>query len=114
MSLLHDPFGRAGIPRDFDRAGRVRLIAEVAAALLDGRDPGRVAALFVGGALEAWLQEGGRVGDLERVFLKVAAPERSRLTPGRLWERECCAATATGTEERRTMDPPPAKDLPKT
>ncbi len=94
----HDPFGRSRLPADFTREDRVRLLDEVALALLEGRRPSRAAELFVGGALWSWLREGGRVGSLERDFLKVTAPRRSTLTARRLWERER-SSTCRGTSD---------------
>lgn len=106
---LHDPFGRSALPSGFTREDRVQLIAECAEALLHGRLPSGPARLFVGGALQAWLREGGRVGDLERSYFRVTQRERSRLTPQRLFAR--CASTATreddeGTMEASTLDEP--------
>ena len=95
--LPSDPFGRVRKPAAFDRAGRVRLCAELAEALLAGEPMPREAALFVGAALQAWLTDGG---SLEH-HLGVVGPRRSRLTPARLYERlraegaDCCAPTAT-------------------
>ena len=51
-----------------DRAGRVRFLREAAEALLDGKVPEREAAIFLGGAIAAWLELGG---SLEHDFLKV-------------------------------------------
>jgi len=101
MPLPHDPFNRSRLPVGFDRADRVRLIAEAAEALLEGRMPDPAARLFLGGALRAWLTDGGRVGDLERRYLKVTQRERSTLTPQRLFARS--ARTATPDGELGTM-----------
>ncbi|MCL4182155.1 MAG: hypothetical protein KJ011_01755 [Burkholderiaceae bacterium] len=87
---------------DFSREDRVRLIAEAAEALLDGRLPRPAARLFVGGALQAWLREGGRCGALERDFLKVTQRQRSRLSPQRLYAR--CARTATDDAAADTVE----------
>lgn len=106
---MHDPFGRSALPPTFDREARVRLIAECATALLAGRPPGAAARLFVGGALQAWLREGGRCGALERDFLRVTQRERSRLTPQRLYAR--CASTATGQDDPGTMKSSTTGDL---
>jgi hypothetical protein len=100
--LPADLFGRSRLPADFSREGRVRLIAEAAAALLDGRLPDAPARLFLGGALQAWLREGGRCGALERDYLRVTQRERSRLTPQRLFAR--CARTATDADDDATMN----------
>jgi hypothetical protein len=54
-----DPFGRTELPAAIDRESRVRLLGEVFAALLAGEPPSRGAALFVGGAGMAWLENGG-------------------------------------------------------
>ena len=70
------------VPAVLDRAARVRLLAEVFQALLDGRLPSRAAALFVAGGGLAWLENGG---DLLRAYWKVAAPRASHHTPTRLW-----------------------------
>jgi hypothetical protein len=56
----------------------VRLILEVANALLQGRLPSWEAAVFVGGALLAWLASGGR---LEKDHFKVTASIGSKRTP---------------------------------
>ena len=64
-----------------DRARRVRLIGETAQGLLAGRLPAHDAALFVGGALMSWLENGG---SLERDFLKVVKAKSHR-TPRAIW-----------------------------
>jgi hypothetical protein len=102
---FHDPFGRSALPPDFSREHRIQLIGEAAQALLQGRLPSPAARLFIGGALDAWLQQGGRLGALERDFLKVSAPARSTLTPARVHARICSARRATGDGEEATMDP---------
>ena len=66
----------------FDRAARVKLLAEMAAALLAGRKPSRASALFVGGALSAWLENGG---SLERQYFRVSARRGSHHTAAALW-----------------------------
>lgn len=104
---LHDPFGRSQMPAGFSRADRVKLIAEAAAALLDGRLPEPAARLFVAGALDAWLRQGSRCGSLERDFLKVTQRERSTLTPQRLYARECSARRATTDDEDGTLEGTP-------
>jgi len=113
---LLDPFGRTRLPGDFSREGRIALINEVAQALLDGRTPTREGALFVGAALGTWLREGGRCGALERDFLRVAAPPRSTLTAGRMFQRmqaaEGSACRATPEVDVDTM--PGIDDEPST
>lgn len=103
MPLPHDPFNRSRLPAGFDRADRVRLIAEAAEALLEGRMPDPAARMFVGGALVAWLRDGGRIGALERDFLKVAAPRSSRHTASELWRRQCSSRGATHDGELGTI-----------
>ena len=100
--LPADPFGRSHLPPAFDRAARVRLIDELARALLEGREPSAAARLFVAGALSAWLRDGGRCGSLERDFLRVTQRERSKLTPQRLLAR--CASTATDDDGGDTKE----------
>lgn len=87
MTTPHDPFGRSRLPSDFTREQRVRLLAEVADALLSRRTPSVEAAMFVGGALAAWLESGGGVGSLERDHLRVVPPKGSRLTPTEVLRR---------------------------
>lgn len=93
---LHDPFGRAQLPDDHDRAGRVRLLSTAFRALLAGEPVPRPAALFLGAAGMAWLELGA---SFERDHLRVTGPRRSRLTPAALYARqlaaERCARTAT-------------------
>ena len=100
--MLNDPFGRSRLPATFDREGRVRLVAEAARILLDHGGP---AALFVGGALSAWLQEGGRLGALERDFLRVSAPWRSNATPSRIWAATRSATSEDGTSKMEPSQP---------
>lgn len=97
--MLLDPFNRTRLPQGFDRAGRVALLAEVFEALVEGRQPSREAALFVGGGGLSWLQAGG---DLLGDFWKVKAPAGSHHTPARLWQ-ECSSRGATGPDEDETM-----------
>ena len=108
MSLPADPFGRSRPPPGFTREDRVRWIHEVAAALLAGLALApRAAALFVGGALDGWLREGRRVGDLERCFLKTAQKERSHLSAQVLSRRLRVATTTapTNSETIRSDEP---------
>lgn len=100
--IPHDPFGRSSLPAGFDRAERVRLIAEAAAALLRGELPAPAARLFLAGALSAWLREGTRCGSLERDFLRVTPRERSTLTPQRLLAQSS-ASRATPDTGRDTV-----------
>jgi len=88
----HDPFGRSALPAAFSREDRVRLLREVADALIGGRAPDRAAALFVGGALDAWLHGGGGLGALERDYLRVTPPRGSHRT---------AAAVAQADERQR-------------
>src|SRR5690349_11614652 len=77
-----DPFGRpSAAPLDVTREGRVYLLAEAARALLAGRRPPPAAALFLGGAIGAWLAQGG---DLDKDFLRVRAPRGSHRRPDRI------------------------------
>lgn len=103
---LHDPFGRSRLPVGFDRESRVRLIARAAEALLAGRLPDAPARLFLASALQAWLREGGRVGALERDYLRVAAPRSSRHTASELWRR-CSSRGTTDDGALGSIDPLP-------
>ena len=109
--LPADPFGRrCERPSGFTREDRVRLVAEVADALLAGEIPSAPARLFVGAALSGWLAEGGRLGALERDFLHVAAPARSTATPSRLWARLRSDVRGTGDGDADTVVPSPSPE----
>ena len=103
MTLPLDPFGRSAMPSGFTREDRVRLIHQAAEALLAGRLPDPAARLFLAGALRAWLENGGRIGELERTYLRVAAPRRSTMTPSRVWARDCSTRRATDDQAGGTM-----------
>jgi hypothetical protein len=79
-SALTAVMGRSA-PAMLDRAGRIRLIGEAAQSLRDEKMPSREAALFLGGALLAWLENGG---DLERQYLQVTK-RASHHTPAVIW-----------------------------
>ncbi len=83
-----DPFGRARLPSGFTREHRIRLLREVADALIAGRRAPREAELFVGSALDAWLREGGGIGALERDYLMTTPPRGSRRTPAEILRHE--------------------------
>jgi hypothetical protein len=78
--LPPDPFGRpVSVPtRDLTRREKVRMIQRVAARLLE---LGGANNLFVGGALDAWLENGG---DLVRHYLRVSPDRGSKRTPQRI------------------------------
>ena len=81
----------------------MRLLAELADDLLAGRMPSREAALFVAGALSAWLRDGRRCGDLERAYLRVTPREHSTVTPQRLHARGS-ARRATADDDAATVE----------
>jgi hypothetical protein len=63
------------------REDRVRLLGEFAEAVLAGREPDRAAAIFLAGALRAWLERGGSLeGDYLRVHQR-----GSHRTPSAIW-----------------------------
>ena len=64
-------------PRSTSREGRIELLAEVARALLDGRQPSREAASWLGSALTAWARAGGPI---ER-HLRITAKRGSHRVP---------------------------------
>lgn len=68
------------MPGDFTRTGRVGLLKQAADALVRGEAPTTEAALWLGGALQAWLAS-GRPGELERKYLRVRAPRGCHHTP---------------------------------
>jgi hypothetical protein len=94
----NDLFGRSKAPSTATREGRVRMLGELAGALLAGNPPDRAAALFLGGALLAWLEHGG---SLERDFLKVIKPKSHR-TPRAIWS-ELRGAVAHQDEGRDSL-----------
>lgn len=67
--------------RSESRTGKIEMIGEVAEALFSDKTPSRDAALFVGGALLAWLTRGG---SLEKDYFKVVKA-KSHLTPSAIW-----------------------------
>lgn len=96
MSFPHDPFGRsrlpesAQLPTDFDtREHNVRLLREIADALIADRRPSREAELYLAGALDSYLTKTkrGGIGCLERDHLKITPPKGSRLTAAELLKR---------------------------
>lgn len=80
-AALAQALGANRVPAALSREGRVRLLGEAFAALLENRLPSREAALFLGGAGEAWLTHGG---DLARDHLKVIKP-KSKRTAAAIW-----------------------------
>jgi hypothetical protein len=66
-----------------EREARVKMLGEAFSALLAGRPPSRDAALFLGGAGMAWLENGG---SLERDYFKVTKPKSHR-TPAFIWQQ---------------------------
>lgn len=80
---LNDLFSRSRLPARLSREGRVQLLGQLAKALLSDKRPDRDAALFLAGALLAWLEHGG---DLERDYLRVSATAGSHRTPAAIWE----------------------------
>lgn len=61
---------------------RVKLLGEAFQALLDGKLPSREAALFLGGAGMAWLEQGGRL----EAYLNIIKA-RSHRTPAAIWQQ---------------------------
>lgn len=104
-SRRHDPFGRSALPAGFSREDRVRLLREVADALLADRPPDRAAALFVGSAFDAWLTRGGGLGALERDYLGVTPPRGSHRTAAAIHRDERAAAAAERRLRQDDMDP---------
>ena len=81
-TALQRALGRSRVPLSATLEGRVCLLAAAAEALLKDELPGKEARLFLGGALNAWLQNGG---DLSRDFLKVVRPKSHR-TASRIFQ----------------------------
>ena len=85
-------------PPAHDRRARVKLIAEAAQILLKD---GSQAALFTGGALLKWLQEGG---NLERDYFQVAARAGSHHTASYLYQ-DSSSRGGLGEREVDKLDP---------
>ncbi|MBY0427873.1 MAG: hypothetical protein K2Q32_01485 [Alphaproteobacteria bacterium] len=96
--LNHEPLtnalGGQCLPATLTREGRVRLLGKAFKDLLEGRIPSSDAALFLGGAGMAWLEQGG---SFERDYLKVVKPKSHR-TPTVIW-REVQAHQDEGRTE---------------
>jgi hypothetical protein len=87
---------RAALAADVEtREGRVRLVGVAARALMESRTP---AGLFVGGALLAWLEQGG---DLPRDFFQVVKPKSHRTVPV-LWREAKALISHDGGAETDT------------
>jgi hypothetical protein len=91
-----DPFNRSRLPGDLTRSDRVRLLGEVFRALMEGRQPSREAALFVGGGGLAWLDRGG---SLTRDFWRTAGPQGSTHTESVLWQQLQSSSRRTTNEK---------------
>ena len=81
-TALQRVLGHSRLPLALTREGRVVLIAEAAAALLNDQLPSMESRVFVAGALSSWLQQGG---DLTRDFLRVTKPQSKR-TASRIFQ----------------------------
>lgn len=102
-ALPPDPFGRdVRLPAAWNREHRVRLLGEVFLALVEGRQPSREAALFVGGGGLSWLSEGG---DLLREYWQVSAPRSSHHTPSHVWRAVGSSRGATDVDDAGTIAP---------
>jgi hypothetical protein len=71
------------LPEGHEREQRVRWIAETALALIRNELPSHEACVFVGGALMAWLEQGG---DLCREYFRVVK-RASHHTPSYLYRQ---------------------------
>jgi len=89
------------VPAGLDRAARVRLLAEAARDLLDGKLPTSEARLFLAGGLTSWLALGG---DLERDFWKIGAPRGSHLTPAAVLHRDERQTVEDGEDSAATIN----------
>ena len=86
MTLPADPFGRSRLPTSLgDREQRLLWADEASKALLEGRAADPQAAAYVGSAIQSWLEDGRRVGDLERRFLRTVQPRRSHKSVADVW-----------------------------
>jgi len=90
--FTNDPFARNQLPAaatatTFTREDRVATFGRVMQALLDRRLPDAADAFFVGGAGMAYLEHGQRVGDLERIYLRVTPERGSHFTVAAVWAR---------------------------
>ena len=83
-------------PATLDRSGRVKLLGEFARAALSGREPSRSSLLFIGGAIEAWLINGG---SLERDYLRVTAQAGSHHTPAFVWQQLSDDSSSRGAQD---------------
>ena len=89
----HAPISAQRAPRALSRAGRCKLLAEAAQALLAGKLPSRESQMFLGGAISAWLAQGGKLERYLQVNLR-----GSHRTPHRLIDDEGADA-----EDRRSF-----------
>jgi hypothetical protein len=101
--------GGVKAPRAATREDRVRLLGEFAASVLAGREPDRTAAVFVAGAVHAWLDRGG---NLERDYLRVH--ERgSHRTPSAIWRERLIDDERQGAGDAASCAKRPLPEVPK-
>ena len=91
-------------PATLDRSGRVKLLGAFAEAALSGKPPSHEGMLFVAGAIQAWLTNGG---DLERDFLKVTGLPGSHHTAAFMWQQlsEGSSGGAQDLDDEDTISP---------
>lgn len=100
-----------GIPRRIeivdDRERRVAMLGTFAQAVMAGELPSAESAMFIAGAIQAWLRQGG---SLERAHLKVSARRGSHATPASIWARhrderqDDCAVDSITTSDEEADD----------
>lgn len=95
----HDPFDRCspGFVPKYSREDRVRLLGELADAVLAGEPPPRNALIFLATALSSWLQDGG---SLTRDFLQTAGAQGCTVTEAHLWRRMQSEPAGKGSSRR--------------
>ncbi len=97
---LTQAWASSQLPATFSRADRVRLLGQFAVDALAGREPSRESLLFLGGALQAWLSQGG---SLERDYLKVTGLPGSHQTAAAIWS-EVSSGGAQDDEDPDTVE----------
>ena len=73
----------------------MRLLGEFSEAALSGKPLNKAGLLFIGGAIQAWLSQGG---SLETDYLKVTAPAGSHHTPAYVWQTLCEDSSSRGAQ----------------
>jgi hypothetical protein len=87
-------------PEHLTREGRIRMLVEVADALMASRTE---AGMFVGSGIKSWLQDGS--GDLCRDHWKITGERGSHRTAGWVWQQIASSGGQQDVGEAASLTP---------